>query len=152
MEKRINNIAFSPEEVEAGAVKDLLGYLLEYNSNSDYDDYYEIHITTDSYCTIVEFEKVPYNGEWGGRFKYVEPDEAVMKEYMFPDNHFEYYRSEEEYKEALDEWLEENPGWEKTDYNRWVYNDRRLSEDLEKDMEVRNKLVEDLKGRYNNEQ
>ena len=63
MEKRINNIAFSPEEVEAGAVKDLLGYLLEYNSNSDYDDYYEIHITTDSYCTIVEFEKVPYSGE-----------------------------------------------------------------------------------------
>ena len=144
MERKINNIAFGPEQ--ADAVKDLLDYLLDYNSKQEYDDYYEIHITTDSYCTIVEFEKVPYSGEWGGKFQYVEDDELVMKEYSFPDDHYEYFTSKEEYKEALDEWLKENPGWERGEFGRWY---KKIEEKLEEIIMNNKELPKKIRGNSN---
>lgn len=150
MERKINNVAFSPEKVEAGAVKDLLNYLLDYNSNHDYNDYYEIHITTDGYCTIVEFEKVPYDGDWGGKFEYIDEDHLVVKEVQLPDNTYELAIDEAHEQDILDEFLAKNPGWSKNNFGRWVYEDP-INIEVEKDIEVRNKLVEDLKGRHDNE-
>ena len=126
----MNRKAFVPEEVKKGLLKDLLDYLLNYNLKSK-DYYNEIHITTDGYCTIVEWEDVPYDKGWGGTFQYIDESHVVMKEVMFPDNHSEYLFDEEE-QEAIDEWLKENPGWKQNEFGIW-YNEvecQQLKEEL----------------------
>lgn len=126
----MNRQAFTPEEVAQGLLQDLLNYLLKYNYKCE-SGYYEIHITSDSFCTIVEWEDVPYDKSWGGTFKYVDENHVVMKEVIFPDNHSEYLFDEEE-QEAIDEWLKENPGWKRNEFGTW-YNEaecQQLKEEL----------------------
>ena len=96
-----------------------LNTLLNYNKVSK-THYNDIHLTTDGYCTIIEWETIPYNHEYGGSFKYVGEDEVIMLERRFPDNHTELCYDEEDYKERLDEFLKENPGWVKTHYGTWT--------------------------------
>jgi len=121
MEREYNYQAFTPEEVEAGLLQDLLNYLLDHNKKNE-TQYYDIHITTDGYCTIIEWTNVDYNQEYGpeGKFEFVPYNGQVMLEYDFPDNHRELCYDEEDYQERLDEFLKENPGWEKTSYGTWT--------------------------------
>ena len=42
-----------------------------------------------------------------------------MKKF-FPDNHSELCYDEEDYKNKLDTFLKDNPGWVKTDYGTWT--------------------------------
>ena len=120
MNREYNSQAFTPEEVEQGLLNDLLNYLLEYNKKCE-SGYYDIHITSDGYCTIVEWKDVNYKFEGEeGKFEFVPYNGQVMLEYSFPDNHYEQFYSEEEYQERLKEWLEENPGWVKTPYGTWT--------------------------------
>ena len=119
MKTEYNYQAFIPEEVEKGLHLKLLNCLLELNKESQ-KHYNDIHITTDGFCTIIEWESVPYSHEYGGSFKYVSEDEVVMLERHFPDNHYEHFYSEEDYQEKLHEWLKENPGWVKTSYGTWT--------------------------------
>ena len=64
----MNSMAFTPEEKEN--LKKLIKFLVE---DYDSDEYYnEIHITTDGYCTIVEWDTIPYDGSFGGRIEYVD--------------------------------------------------------------------------------
>ena len=122
LNKRYNSVAFTPEEVNQGLHTDLITYLVNYNAQGKSDDYYEIHITSDGYCMIIEFDKVPNNHAFGGTFKYVDESDGdiVMKEYIFPDNHTELCYNEDDYKERLDTFLKENPGWVKNSYNCWT--------------------------------
>ena len=113
-----NSQSFTPEEVSKGMVNELVGFLLNQNTQLE-GSYNEIRITSDGYCTIVEWATVPYDGEWGGKFQFIDVDHEVFKEVIFPDNHYEYLRDNEE-EEAIKEWLEENPGWKKNDYGIWV--------------------------------
>lgn len=113
MKKEYNQVAFTPEEVEKGFHLELLNVLLNYNQKSE-KHYNDIHITSDGYCFIIEWDQVPYSHEYGGEFKYVAEDEVVMLEKHFPDNHIELCYNEEDYQEKLAEWLKGNPGWEKT--------------------------------------
>lgn len=115
MGREYNSQAFTPEEVKKGLHLDLLNYLLDHNKKNE-TQYYDIHITTDGYCTIIEWTDVSYNNEYGeeSRFEFVPYNGQVMLEYSFPDNHYEMFYSEEEYKERFQEWLKENPGWVKT--------------------------------------
>lgn len=121
MAREYNYQAFTPEEVEKGLHIDLLNYLLDHNKKNE-NQYYDIHITTDGYCTIIEWTDVSYNNEYGdeGKFEFVPYNGQVMLEFSFPDNHYERFFSEEEYQERLQEWLKENPGWVKTHYGTWV--------------------------------
>ena len=121
MNREYNSQAFTPEEVEQGLLNDLLNYLLEHNKKNE-TQYYDIHITTDGYCSIVEWTDVSYNNEYGdeGKFEYVPYNGQVMLEFTFPDNHTELCYNEEDYQERLDEFLKENPGWVKTHYGTWV--------------------------------
>lgn len=121
MEREYNYQAFTPEEVEQGLHLDLLNYLLEHNKKNK-NQYYDIHITSDGYCTIIEWTDVIYNQEYGpeGKFEFVPSDGYVMIEKIFPDNHYEMFSSEEEFEERLQEWLKENPGWVKTSYGTWT--------------------------------
>ena len=136
MKRDYNYQAFTPEEVEQGFHLDLLNYLLEHNRRNK-NQYYDIHITTDGYCTIIEWNDVSYNNEYGdeGKFEFVPYNGQVMLEYSFPDNHYEHFYSEEEYQERLQEWLKENPGWVKTHYGTWTneIENERIRKSLEEE-------------------
>ena len=121
-----NEKAFTPEDVEQGLMKDLLDYLLDYNTKSK-EYFYDIHITSDGYCAIVQWVDIPYNSdEAESKFDYVDYDEVVMKELILPDNSIIYvHRGEED--EALKEWLKDNPSYKQNDYGRW-YNEDEVVE------------------------
>ena len=111
----MNSMAFAPEEKEN--MKKLLKFLVEDYDSEDY--YNEVHITSDGYCTIVEWELVTYDGSLGGKFEYVDEDHEVLKQLIFPDNHYEYVLDCDEEK-VLEEWLKEHPEYVKNEYGRWV--------------------------------
>lgn len=120
MERNYNEEAFTPEDVEAGLLDDLIKHLLDHNAKSD-RAYYDIHITSDGYCSIVQWVSVPYNDEhYNGEFVFKDEDEYIMKEVILPDNSIEYVFPGDE-KETIKEWLENNPGWHKRD-GRWIYD------------------------------
>jgi len=121
MSRNYNYQAFTPEEVKKGLLNDLLNYLLEHNKKND-EQYYDIHITTDGYCSIVEWTDVQYDDKFGeqGRFRFVDSNEVVMLERYFPDNHSEMCWDEEDYQERLKKFLEENPGWVKGPFGNWT--------------------------------
>lgn len=121
MRRDFNYEAFTPEDVENGLDQDLLNYLLEYNRKSD-KAYYDIHITSDSYCVVIEWNRVNFDSEWGTeRFEFVDEEHEILKIVRFPDNHIEYLHDEEA-EEALNDWLKEHPGWTKNEYGAW-YNE-----------------------------
>ena len=134
MSRNYNYQAFTPEEVKKGLLNDLLNYVLDHNKKND-QQYYDIHITTDGYCSIVEWVDVSYNNEFGeeGKFRFVDSDQVVMLEKTFPDNHTELCYDEEDYQERLREFLDKNPGWEKTAYGNWI--NRIENENLRKALE-----------------
>lgn len=121
MKREYNYQAFTPEEVEKGLHLDLLNYLLEHNKKNE-NQYYDIHITTDGYCTIIEWTDISYSQKYGpeGKFEFVPHNGRVMLEFAFPDNHTELCYDEEDYEERLGGFLKENPGWVKTSYGTWT--------------------------------
>lgn len=120
MRKYYNLQAFTPDEVEKGLLQDLLNYLLEHNRKAEHQ-YYDIHITSDGYCTTVEWVDVNYDMQQEeGYFAFVPYNGQVMLKFNFPDGHYELCYSEEDYQERLTEWLKENPGWVKTSYGTWT--------------------------------
>ena len=134
MKREYNYQAFTPEEVKKGLHLDLLNYLLDHNKKNE-TQYYDIHITTDGYCTIIEWTDVDYDPKYNlqGKFEFVPSNGQVMLEYSFPDNHYEKFYSEEEYQERLQEWLKENPGWVKTHYGTWTneIENEKIKKELE---------------------
>jgi len=103
MKTEYNSMAFTPEEVEQGLHKKLLDYLFEYNNKSD-EHYCDIHICTDGYCTIIEWDVVPYNHEWGGQFQYIGMEQEVGTWITLPDNSRHLVFSDEEAQELLDDY------------------------------------------------
>ena len=123
MERRYNEEVFTPEDVEDGLMDDLIKYLKIHNEKSD-RAYYDIHITSDGYCSIVQWVSVPYEDEhYNGEFVFKDEDEVIMKELRLPDNSIEYVFPDEE-DERFNEWLKENPDWYKNDRGIYVRNHR----------------------------
>lgn len=118
MNKKCNYMAFTPEETEKGLANDLITYLLKFNKESE-SYYNDIHITTDSYCTIVEWETVPYDHCFGGKFEYIDEDEEVVKNLELPDGHIEFVPVKDA-DNYLADWLTDHPEWTKNKYGRWV--------------------------------
>lgn len=138
--KDVNSQYFSKEQVEAGELADFVTLLMKqcYGKGTNYND---IRIyPEDCGAFSVSWANVPWDHSYGGGFVYVEEDQVVMTEYMFPDNHFEYCYDEEDYKNRLDEFLKENPGWEKTSYGTWT--NRKENEKFVETMKGENKMVE----------
>ena len=102
----MNSMAFAPEEKEN--MKKLLKFLIEDYDSEEY--YNEVHVTTDGYCTIIEWDTVPYDGGFGGKFEYVDENHEVLKIVHFPDHHYEYVLDCDE-KKVMEEWLKENPDY-----------------------------------------
>ena len=127
----LNSLVFSKEEQEKGLLNDFINILLKINRES-FDHHIEFLIRQEEDLVIVEWSQINYSCEdCYSHFKLVEPDQVVMLEYRFPDNHIEYVFDEEEGKELLEQWLKENPGWEKSSYGVWynkIENDRLRKE------------------------
>lgn len=86
----INSKAFTPEEISNGLLQDLLNYLFSYNEKSA-EYFYDIHITSDGYCTIVQWCDNSYALDvFEGEFKFVPSDCVIMKQIIMPDNSVQY--------------------------------------------------------------
>lgn len=95
--------------------------LIEYLLKGDNTHYNEIRIKPeDTGVYVVEWTQVPWSGDYGGHFEYVDEDQVIMEEYLLPDNTYVLLSDDEEFKEYLDNWLKENPGWIKTPYGTWT--------------------------------
>ena len=119
----MNSRYFSDKQIEAGELSEFINLLIKqsYGQSKNYSD---IHIKpVDIGAVIVEWMDAPWNGEWGGHWQYIDDDdgEVVMKEYIFPDNHYELFETKEEYEETLKAWLEEHEDerWKKDEYGYW---------------------------------
>lgn len=99
-----NSMSFTPREAELA--NQLIQYLLTYNKKSQ-EHYCDIHITTDGYCTTIEWESVPYNHEWGGKFVHINEDEDIYKEVHDEKTNATYWiprwKTKEEFLEELAE-------------------------------------------------
>lgn len=107
----MNVEVFSWKEVEKGHLNDFINLLLKQSIDRVSSTYSDIHIIPEDCGFIrVEWEDVPWNKDYGGHWQYIKDDEeeVVMKYYYFPDNSSGLFSSEEEYKEALQDWLEEH--------------------------------------------
>ena len=117
-----NYMIFSKKDQEKGLHLKFLNYLLEFNKESD-DHFVEILIKPEE-CNFLTIEWIENycetEDEYSIHYKPVSTDQYVMMDYEFPDGHYEYVESYEQGNELLQEWLKENPGWEKTEYGRWV--------------------------------
>lgn len=117
-----NYMTFSKKDQEKGLHLKFLNYLLEFNKESD-DHFVEILIKPEE-CNFLTIEWIENyyetEDEYSIHYKPVSTDQYVMMDYEFPDGHYEYVESYEQGNELLQEWLKENPGWEKTEYGRWV--------------------------------
>ena len=120
----MNKRCFSAEQVKDGELVEFINILIKqsYGKSTEYAD---IHIQpSDLGGVILEWEDAAWNKEYGGHWQYIKDDdnEVVMKCYYFPDDHTELLESDEEYKEALNNWLEEHKeeGWYKNELNHWV--------------------------------
>ena len=115
-------ITFSKKDQEKGLHLKFLNYLLEFNRESD-DHFVEILIKPED-CNFLTIEWIENyyetEEEYSTHYKPVSTDQYVMMEFEFPDGHYEYVESYEQGNELLQEWLKENPGWEKNGYGRWV--------------------------------
>ncbi len=115
-------MTFSKKDQEKGLHLKFLNYLLEFNRESD-DHFVEILIKPED-CNFLTIEWIENyyetEEEYSTHYKPVSTDQYVMMEFEFPDGHYEYVESYEQGNELLQEWLKENPGWEKTEYGRWV--------------------------------
>lgn len=109
---------FSKKDQEKGLHIKLLNTLLEFNSESS-DYFLEILIKTEDFDEVrIEWIQNYYKSDYDTHYKPVSPDQYVMMDFEFPDGHYEYVESYEQGNELLQEWLKENPGWEKTEYGR----------------------------------
>lgn len=123
---KYNEMAFTPEEVDRGMHVKLLNYLLSYNADSE-SNYNDIHITTDGYCTVIQWIDRSFEYDEGGSFEFVDSNQRVMTECELPDNSIVMCYDEDEVKETLDNWLKDNPSYEKNEYGRWVNRDEEVS-------------------------
>ena len=135
----INQQYFSKEQIEKKEHYKLLDVLISesYGAGTYYND---IRIKPeDCGAFIIEWAQENWNDDYGtnGKFVYIESDQEVVTEYRLPDDSYISFRNQDEYSEYLKEWLEENPGWEKTQYGTWtnVIENQKFLDELNKSKE-----------------
>ena len=108
-----NSIAFTPDEVAEGFLEKFLGVLLDFN-NKNQERYHDIHITTDGFCTIVEWVTRPYDDSCAGKFKFVGEAQFIATEVVLPNGDVKYAFSKEEEREIIENY---NQTKDQCDYN-----------------------------------
>lgn len=117
-----NQMYFSHDEVEQGLHLKFIEHLCNYCKDSN-NHSIDLHMYTEDDAIIVEWVQISYQDDCHSKYVLLQPalGEMVMIEKSFPDRHYEMCYSEEDYQERLQEWLKENPGWERNNYGMW-YN------------------------------
>ena len=114
----VNSVAFTPEDVQKNLHLDLINYLLSFNQKSE-NSFFDIHITTDGFCTIVEFANITRGiNDTSEGFVYMDEDHYLLKRVEFPDGHYDYL-DDNEAEDVFNNWLKEHPGWVKDEFGRW---------------------------------
>lgn len=146
---RVNSVAFTPEEIKQGLHIDLLDYLISHNQKNK-NSYYDIHITTDGFCTIVEFATITYGIDDGVEgFVFMDEEHELLKRVEFPDGHYDYF-NDDEVDDAFKKWLADHPEWYKDTNNHWhhkyleeMLDDGCVYGDTDGDRKVYAALMED---------
>lgn len=68
-ERVYNSMSFTPNEVKKNLHIKLIESLVDIAAELE-DGFYDIHLTTDGYCFIVEWSYVPNDYSFGGTFEY----------------------------------------------------------------------------------
>ena len=116
MYKDVNRMTFLPQEVENGWANKLLDFLMAFNREAE-DCAIDIRVSTDGYCTIIEWGET-YDS---AGFKWVGEDQEVMERLYYPDNTMEYVLPEET-EEKMNEWLDAHPTWVKNEITGRYYD------------------------------
>lgn len=114
-----NSMYFNKEMIDAGQLTSFLRELMEqsYGEGGYYND---IHVfPTDLGAFVVEWAQVPWDQAYGGSFQYVEDDQVVMSEYKMPDGAYQYFETEEDYTEAVKDFLNSHSTYKQDQYGRW---------------------------------
>lgn len=136
-----NSEAFVPEEVKAGMVEELVSFLLKqdrkaqdvnFKAGNKHFSCKDIHITSDGYCTIVEWcDKDDVIGEC---FEFVGEGEQVMQWLTMPDNtSILCEKSKAAEDEVWNEWKAEHPKWKQDWAGEW-FEDESLRGAIEDDL------------------
>ena len=116
----MNRQHFSKKQIANGELERFLKILMDVSYGTG-DYYNDIHIIpSDCGSFDMEWEQVPWNHQFGGRFEFLTEGQVVMEEFTFPDNHIEMCFDEQDFKERLNAWLVENPGWYQNSWGMWT--------------------------------
>lgn len=116
-ENKVNSISFTPDEIKNNLHLDFLNFLFKYNEKAE-NSFFDIHITTDGLCMIVEFARVDYRDSNYEGFVYLDDEHQLLRQITFPDNHYEYF-PDNEVEEVLNNWLKDHPEWELDQFGNW---------------------------------
>jgi len=120
----MNTQYFSKEDIENGTFEAFLKALIDFGRNSK-THFNDIHIKHMD-CAALQLEWEEINIEYQreeGEFVFVDADHSVFREVIMPDGSSQYVWEEITDKEAIDEWLKQNPKWKKNSLGRWVEED-----------------------------
>lgn len=104
--KTINRMYFTDSMVESGEMAKFIETLCAQaycKQDPDIALYNDIRIhPEDCGAFSVEWVQLPWDGAYGGNFQYVDEDEVVCFEREMPDRSYQYFASEDEYRERLE--------------------------------------------------
>ena len=131
----MNRQYFSKEQIKNKELEEFLELLIKHSISGKGDEYSDIQ--PEEFGVILEWEVNPWSGEYGGHWQYIndDDDEVVMKWYYFPDKHGELFEAERDYKERLEEWLEEHKEEKRKQNQYGVWYSEKEQEDLHKYLE-----------------
>ena len=132
----MNQQYFTTEQIENGDMARFVELLIKQSCNNCTKEFNDIHLRcADENYVVVEWSQCPWDGSWGGQWQFVNADlgEAVLKEYIFPDNHTEFFETKDAYEDTLHEWLKEHEDehWTQDDYGNWVQRGLTTDDDDE---------------------
>ena len=133
----LNRQYFSREQIEKKEHYKLLDALItETYGVGNHNNDIRIHSEDDAF--IIEWAQINNNYS-DAKFKFIDDGQVVMNEYILPDQTFIFFETNAEFDEYLKEWLEKNPGWERTRHGTWtnVIENQKFLEELNKSKEVK---------------
>ena len=130
MDRNYNRQYFDKkDEEQVKQFYDFLNFLMTSN-NIKYND---LHIYQDDSDYVIEWVQNNWIDSYGSNayWRLLSCEDEIFTEIYLPNRTYQWIPKGTE-DEFLKEWLEENPGWIKTDYGTW-YNDE-VQKELEKDI------------------
>ena len=116
-----NSQYFSSEDRKRGKDIEFIKCLLNLDLSEHFND---LHIYEEEGAVIVEWVERPYTREYGGTFQFVDEDEQVMTEIIYPDNSSEWVPEGSE-DDCMTVWLKLHPEWEKNEFGIWTKYERK---------------------------